>query len=92
MDTLRCEGFDGKNMTDKDVYNWFIRPIKRYFTIDMPQRVTLLRAMIYPQSAKKLLYIVKKYMGIPKPALQNTEYAIEELSKIRLTYKQDFVY
>jgi hypothetical protein len=57
----------------------------------MPQGSLLLRAMSYPQSADKLLYVIKRYRGILKPALPDVEAVITEMSKIRLSYEQDFV-
>jgi hypothetical protein len=65
--------------------------IERYFAIDMPLGSLLLRAMSYPQSADKLVSVIKRYTGIPKQALTNVEAVITELSKIRLSYEQDFV-
>jgi len=55
-----------KKMKPTDIYDWFIRPIEKLFTIDMPRGATLLRAMLYPQSAKHLLTFIKRYTGIPR--------------------------
>jgi hypothetical protein len=78
-------------LSDEDIYDWFIRPVERYFAIDMPLGSLLLRAMSYPQSADKLVSVIKRYTGIPKQALTNVEAVITELSKIRLSYEQDFI-
>jgi hypothetical protein len=66
-------------LSDEDIYDWFIRPIERYFAIDMPQGSLMLRVMSYPQSAEKLVCVIKRYTGIPKPALSNVEAVIMEM-------------
>ena len=88
---LEAERIGWKNMTQTDIYDWFIRPIERYFAIDMPQGAALLRAMLYPQSAHRLAHFIKLYTGIPRTAHIKHDFIIEEMSRIRMAYESDFI-
>ena len=87
---LEAERIGWKHMTQTDIYDWFIRPIERFFAIDMPQGAALLRAMLYPQSAHKLAHFIKLYTGIPRTAHLRHDFIIEEMSRIRMAYESDF--
>ena len=89
---IEAQRIGWKRMTPRDIYDWFIRPIEKLFAIDMPRGATLLRAMLYPQSAKHLLTFIKRYTGIPKGAKINAIYVIEEMSRIRMANEIDFNY
>ena len=88
---IEAERIGWKNMKQADIYDWFIRPIERFFAIDMPQGAALLRAMLYPQSAHKLTHFIKLYTGIPRTAPLTHHFVIEEMSRIRMAYEAEFI-
>ena len=85
-----AERIGWKNMTIQDIYDWFIRPIERFFAIDMPQGASLLRAMLYPRSAQRLTNLIARFTGIPRGAIRNPKYVVGQMSRIRMAYEADF--
>ena len=79
-----------KNMTRRNIYDWFIRPIERLFAVDMPQGTLLMRALLFKSSADKLHEVVCKYTGIPKNARITPTFLAEEMSRIRMSFDVDF--
>ena len=79
-----------KNMTQRNIYDWFVRPIERLFAVDMPQGTLLMRALLFKTSADKLHEVVCKYTGIPKTAKLTPTFLAEEMSRIRMSFDIDF--
>lgn len=78
------------NLTQRNVYDWFIRPVERLFAVDMPQGPLLMRAMTYHNSAQKLFNIITRFTGIPPLANITPIFMVEEMSKIRMSFDIDF--
>jgi hypothetical protein len=87
---VEAEKIGWRNMKLSNIYDWFIRPLERYFAIDMPQGAALMRAMLYPKSAHRLTDFIMKYTGIKKNILKHSVYVIEEMSRIRMAYEAEY--
>ena len=64
-------------MKISSIYDWFIRPLERYFAIDMPQGAALMRARLYPKLAHRLTDFIMRYTGIKKNILKHSTYVIK---------------
>ena len=81
------------SLTNRQLYDWYFRPLERLMGLDMPMSTYFKWAISCRDGTDDLITILLKLAGLPVlPLSMTSKFVIEEMSKVRTLKAKDFTH